>query len=220
MGTMKRKPIIAVVYNLMMALATAALGAVVLSWPLLAIFVKAQKTDLIVRKSLGTIMKNYTQLLDYLLLPFKNKLQMSDFPTSPSAARHFYECKLLFELAIIVFIVGLIILIFLKMRKRMNYIYISKTTALIFMILPVIILPFALMNFDEFFISFHHLLFNNSDWLFDPTTDPIINCPSNHLNLCGTSIDHLDKEKISIKKGAWLKLLYFFVKIKHEKYNS
>ena len=103
---MKRKPIIAVVYNLMMALATATLGAVVLSWPLLAIFVKAQKTDLIVRKSLGTIMKNYTQLLDYLLLPFKNKLQMSDFPTSPSAARHFYECKLLFELAIIVFIVG------------------------------------------------------------------------------------------------------------------
>ena len=164
METMKRKPIIAVVYNLMMALATATLGAVVLSWPLLAIFVKAQKTDLIVRKSLGTIMKNYTQLLDYLLLPFKNKLQMSDFPTSPSAARHFYECKLLFELAIIVFIVGLIILIF-----------ISKTTALIFMILPVIILPFALMNFDEFFISFHHLLFNNSDWLFDPTTDPIIN---------------------------------------------
>ena len=148
---MKRKPIIAVVYNLMMALATATLGAIVLSWPLLAIFVKVQKTDC------------------------KNKLQMSDFPTSLSAARHFYECKLLFELAIIVFIVGLIILIFLKMRKRMNYIYISKTTALIFMILPVIILPFALMNFDEFFISFHHLLFNNSDWLFDPTTDPIIN---------------------------------------------
>lgn len=43
------------------------------------------------------------------------------------------------------------------------------------MILPVIVLPFALMNFDEFFISFHHLLFNNNDWLFNPTTDPIIN---------------------------------------------
>jgi hypothetical protein len=50
---MKGKPIIAVVYNLMMALATAALGAVVLSWPLLAIFVKAQKTDLIVKKVTG-----------------------------------------------------------------------------------------------------------------------------------------------------------------------
>lgn len=172
---MKRKPIVAVVYNALMAVATATIVAIVLSWPLLAIFVKIQKTNLIVKESIATVMKNYTQLLNYLLLPFKNKLQMSDFPTSPSAARHFYECKLLFELAIIVFIVGLIILIFLKMRKRMSYIYISRTTALIFMILPITILPFALMNFDEFFISFHHLLFNNNDWLFDPTTDPIIN---------------------------------------------
>ncbi|MDE6546651.1 MAG: DUF1461 domain-containing protein, partial [Lactobacillus sp.] len=92
---MKRKPIIAVVYNGLMSLATATIIALVLSWPLLAIFVKIQKTNLIVKTSLGTVMKNYTQLLDYLLLPFKNKLQMSDFPTSPSAARHFYECKLL-----------------------------------------------------------------------------------------------------------------------------
>lgn len=172
---MKKKPIVAVVYNCLMALATATLGAVVLSWPLLAVFVKIQKTNLIVKTTLATVMKNYTQLLDYLLLPFNDRLQMSNFPTSPSAARHFYECKLLFELAIIVFVVGLIILIFLKMRKRMNYIYISRTTALIFMILPVIILPFALMNFDEFFVAFHHLLFNNGDWLFNPATDSIIN---------------------------------------------
>lgn len=172
---MKRKPIVAIIYNFLMALATATLGALVLSWPLLAVFVKVQKTNVVVKTSIGTVMKNYTQLLDYLLSPFKEKLRMSDFPTSASAARHFYECKLLFELAIIVFIIGLVILIFLKMRKRFNYIYLSRTTALIFMILPVIVLPFALMNFDEFFISFHHLLFNNSDWLFNPTTDPIIN---------------------------------------------
>ena len=116
----------------------------------------------------------YTALRLFIVAIY-DKLQMSNFPTSSSAARHFYECKLLFELAIIVFVVGLLILIFLKMRKRMSYIYISRTTALIFMILPVIILPFALMNFDEFFIAFHHLLFNNGDWLFNPATDPIIN---------------------------------------------
>lgn len=40
---MKKKPIVAVVYNCLMALATATLGAVVLSWPLLAVFVKIQK---------------------------------------------------------------------------------------------------------------------------------------------------------------------------------
>ena len=87
---MKKKPIVAVVYNCLMALATATLGAVVLSWPLLAVFVKIQKTNLIVKTTLATVMKNYTQLLDYLLLPFNDKLQMSNFPTSSSAARHFY----------------------------------------------------------------------------------------------------------------------------------
>lgn len=67
---MKKKPIVAVVYNCLMALATATLGAVVLSWPLLAVFVKIQKTNLIVKTTLATVMENYTQLLDYLLLPF------------------------------------------------------------------------------------------------------------------------------------------------------
>jgi uncharacterized membrane protein len=33
----------------------------------------------------------------------------------------------------------------------------------------------AVTNFDSFFVIFHHILFNNSDWLFDPNTDPIIN---------------------------------------------
>ena len=43
------------------------------------------------------------------------------------------------------------------------------------MILPVVVLPFALANFDTFFITFHKIIFNNNNWLFDPTTDPIIN---------------------------------------------
>ncbi|KXA27451.1 hypothetical protein HMPREF3210_00381 [Lactobacillus gasseri] len=56
---MKKKPIVAVVYNCLMALATATLGAVVLSWPLLAVFVKIQKTNLIVKTTLA---KLYTTL--------------------------------------------------------------------------------------------------------------------------------------------------------------
>ena len=124
---MKKKPIVAVVYNCLMALATATLGAVVLSWPLLAVFVKIQKTNLIVKTTLATVMKNYTQLLDYLLLPFNDKLQMSNFPTSSSAARHFYECKLLFELAIIVFVVGLLILI--NEKENELYLYFENNSA-------------------------------------------------------------------------------------------
>ena len=31
------------------------------------------------------------------------------------------------------------------------------------------------IGFERFFIYFHQILFRNTDWLFDPATDPIIN---------------------------------------------
>ncbi len=158
-----------------MALATATVGALIFSWPLLALFVKLQHTDQLVKQPLNVVMRNYNQLLGYLISPFDKKLQMSNFPTSTNAAEHFYECKLMFQLALIVFIIGIIIYFFLRYRKKLSYLVLSPTVALIFMVIPVVILPFAVTNFDSFFISFHHLLFNNNNWLFDPATDPIIN---------------------------------------------
>ena len=59
---MKRKPIVAIIYNFLMALATATLGALVLSWPLLAVFVKVQKTNVLVKTSIGTVTVSYTHL--------------------------------------------------------------------------------------------------------------------------------------------------------------
>ncbi|MBD5432096.1 MAG: TIGR01906 family membrane protein [Lactobacillus sp.] len=172
---MKNKPLISLIFNFLNSISIATLGAFILSWPLLALFIVIQKTNILVNQPLGTIMHNYTQLLEYLICPFIKKLNMSNFPTSSSAAEHFFECKSLFELALIMFIIGLIIYFYLKRRKKLNYISLTKFEALFFMILPIIVLPFALMNFDSFFITFHHLLFNNSNWLFNPETDPIIN---------------------------------------------
>lgn len=172
---MKKKPVTSVIYNFLMSLSFASFVAFVLSWPLLVIFINVQKTYQIVNMSVWTIMKNYSQLLIYLISPFTKKLSMSDFPTSSSAAEHFYECKLLFQLALIVLIVGIIIYFYLKRRKKLSYISLSRNAAIAFMINPLVVLPFALMNFDSFFITFHHLLFNNNNWLFDPATDPIIN---------------------------------------------
>lgn len=172
---MKKKPISSILYNFFMALSSATVGALIFSWPLLALFVKLQKTDQIVKQPLSVIMHNYNQLMFYLLWPLKNKLQMSNFPTSVNAAEHFYECKLMFQLALIVFIVGIIIYFFLKARKKTAYLVLTPTIALIFMVIPVVILPFAVTNFDSFFMQFHHILFNNNNWLFDPATDPIIN---------------------------------------------
>ena len=41
--------------------------------------------------------------------------------------------------------------------------------------MPVLFGFFMLIGFDQFFIAFHGLFFNNDAWLFNPLTDPIIN---------------------------------------------
>lgn len=33
---------------------------------------------------------------------------------------------------------------------------------------------FLVTDFEDFFVKFHEMLFRNSDWMFDPETDPII----------------------------------------------
>lgn len=156
-------------------LSNSVIGALFLSYPLLYLFVLVQKTNQIVNLSISTVMTNYWQLLWYLIWPFQQKLQMTNFSTSPGAAEHFYECKLLFQLALTVFIIQLVILGYEKYKKTASVVYLSKAGALIFMILPVAVLPFAMANFDSFFVVFHQLLFNNTNWMFNPMTDPIIN---------------------------------------------
>ncbi|MBD5429951.1 TIGR01906 family membrane protein [Lactobacillus sp.] len=175
MASLGKKSIIAIIYNFLFAIASAAVGAIVLSWPLLALSIKFEQTDAVVKLPLGTIMKNYNQLMFYLLWPFKRILKMTNFPTSVKAAQHFYECKLLFSLALIAFIMGIIIFLFLYRRKKLSYLHLKSIEIVIFMLLPLVLLPLAMTNFDQFFIVFHHLLFNNNNWLFDPNTDPIIN---------------------------------------------
>lgn len=161
-------------YHFLYAVSLSVVGAIVASWPLLFIFMLVQKTNETVHMSIFKVMHNYNQLLFYLVWPFKEKLKMDNFPTSPNAAEHFAECKRLFLFAILVFLICLFISLFAKRRRRSRDLLLNKTWALLFQILPIAVLPFAVTNFNSFFVVFHHLLFNNSNWLFNPETDPII----------------------------------------------
>ncbi len=171
---MRKNPISRLSYNFLLALASSVIGTIILSWPLLAVFIQLQKTAALVHQPLSVIMHNYTQLLVYLLWPFEKVLKMTNFPTSPSAATHFYECKLLFQLALVVFLFGVILSGYAHWRHEKHFMMLNKTEALILMLVPFIVLPFAMTNFDRFFVVFHELLFSNTTWLFNPQTDPII----------------------------------------------
>ena len=171
----KRNNILTIIYHFIFAVSTSVVTALVASWPLLFVFVLVQKTNKTVNLSIGQVMSNYDQLMWYLIWPFKRKLRMSNLPTSSMAAGHFADVKKLFVLAIITFLCCLIILFWCQRRNK-KFLRLNKVWALLFLLLPVAILPFALTNFDNFFITFHHLFFAGSNtWLFDPVTDPIIN---------------------------------------------
>lgn len=171
----KRNNILTIIYHFIFAVSTSVVTALVASWPLLFVFVLVQKTNKTVNLSIGQVMSNYTQLTWYLIWPFKRKLRMSNLPTSSMAAGHFADVKKLLVLAIIAFLCCLIILFWCQRRNK-KFLRLNKVWALLFLLLPVAILPFALTNFDNFFITFHHLFFAGSNtWLFDPVTDPIIN---------------------------------------------
>lgn len=171
----KRNNILTIIYHFIFAVSTSVVTALVASWPLLFFFVLVQKTNKTVNLSIGQVMSNYNQLMWYLIWPFKRKLRMSNLPTSSMAAGHFADVKKLFVLAIIAFLCCLIILFWCQKRNK-KFLRLNKVLALLFLLLPVAILPFALTNFDNFFITFHHLFFAGSNtWLFDPVTDPIIN---------------------------------------------
>lgn len=159
--------------EILFGIAASVVGALLLSYPVFYGFAKFGKLGDIVGLNLNKLMSNYFQLMNYLLLPFQSKLSMSNFKTSVTGAHHFYEVKNLFQIALAVFIVILIFKIWARLQG--NVFVMEKHTALIVMIIPVVVLPFAFINFDTFFATFHQILFNNSDWLFDPTTDPIIN---------------------------------------------
>ena len=171
----KKNNILTIIYNFIFAVSTSVVTALVASWPLLFVFVLVQKTNKTVNLSVGQVMSNYNQLMWYLIWPFKRKLRMSNLHISSMAAGHFADVKKLFVLAIIAFLCCLIILFWCKKQNK-KFLRLNKVWALVFLLLPVAILPFALTNFDNFFITFHHLFFAGSNtWLFDPVTDPIIN---------------------------------------------
>lgn len=171
----KKNNILTIIYHFIFAVSSSVVVTLVASWPLLFVFVLVQKTNKTVNLSVSQVMHNYNQLLWYLTWPFKRKLKMQNLPTSRMAAQHFADVKKLFVLAIVAFICCLVIYFWSKHHNK-KILRLDKIWALLFLLMPVVVLPFALTNFDNFFITFHHLFFAGSNtWLFDPATDPIIN---------------------------------------------
>ncbi|WP_317636330.1 TIGR01906 family membrane protein [Xylocopilactobacillus apicola] len=127
--------------------------------------------------NVSTLMKNYLVVVNYLLNPFNNHLVFPNFIQSSAGLRHFFEVKQLILVNNVVFLCGLICSFFVfRSASRSKYWLTLKRSLLFLIVIPfvLIFLMFA-TDFNQFFVEFHMILFRNSDWIFDPMRDPIIN---------------------------------------------
>jgi len=120
------------------------------------------------------ILENYRAMMHFLLPFSKDEWHLPSMAYSASGAKHFYDCRPVFNAFFFAGAVSLIIIIVLcaikKRSKRCCY-----TAAVSTLCVPAVVIAGIAVNFNKAFVIFHKIFFDNDDWLFDPRTDEIIN---------------------------------------------
>ena len=122
------------------------------------------------------IRENYDALIDYnLFWTGEDTLQFPDFPMSENGRIHFAEVRRIF-IALQYLMLGSAAVFFIgewgKLRRGSRRSL--KLTAILSIALPLAAGAMIAANWEAFFVGFHHVMFSNDYWLFDPATDPVI----------------------------------------------
>ncbi len=126
--------------------------------------------------SYDVILRNYRAVIEFLSPFSKRAFSLPDLKWSASGASHFADVKVVFIGFYIAGFIGFLICLYFVLRainRRLHRgtLVISGVTTIA---LPAVFLIAMVIDFDRTFTLFHHVLFNNMDWIFDPATDPII----------------------------------------------
>lgn len=131
--------------------------------------------DVVSGLSPDQLIVNYRVILEYLSLPNIPSLEMPYFSASSAGLQHFVEVKNLimanYMMAFLLFVLSIWGII--RIHRQQWQVLMRPYYAFAIM-LPLIILFGIIIAFDQVFLIFHKLLFNNDLWLFNPSLDPVI----------------------------------------------
>ena len=137
------------------------------------------------------IINNYDALIDYNSVFFNGPLEFPTFPMSDNGREHFREVKTIFssfQIALIVSIICLIPLCIVLLKKR-KYGFLLAGGVLAIVIPAAVGVIMTAVGWDDFFVLFHQLFFNNDFWIFDAISDPvIIILPDDYFMMCLSQI--------------------------------
>ncbi len=122
------------------------------------------------------IRTNYDALIDYNSVTGPKTLNFPTLPMSENGRIHFKEVKrifLAFEYMMFVTAILTVILIVISVKKVHKILFL-KLAAIFTAVIPAVLTLCIGMNWEEAFVAFHHIFFDNDYWIFYPGTDPVI----------------------------------------------
>lgn len=159
------------------------------------------------------IKENYDALIDWCSPFCTEELDFPSLPESPSGVSHFVEVKVIFNIFFVLlfatplFLAGLIFM--QHIRGNSSW---MLAAPVIVCVLPLLIGLACAIDFNRIFVLFHQLVFNNDDWLFSPTEDPIILfLPERFFMQCALIIVG------TVLLGCALLFLLFFINKRHNR---
>lgn len=121
------------------------------------------------------IRDNYDVLIDYNMSFGSKRLEFPSLAMSEPGRIHFEEVRDIFHLFKYMAMAGAVLsitgIVFCIRRKEHKYL---KLTSILTVVLPAGLGILVALNWDWAFVAFHHLVFDNDYWIFDPVTDPVI----------------------------------------------
>ena len=121
------------------------------------------------------IRANYDVLIDYNSIFGPDTLEFPTLPMSETGEIHFEEVKVIFVnvqiLCIVTFILGLAGILWQRRKKDWRYL---KYASILAIAIPVVLGVIIGLNWEQSFVTFHHIFFNNDYWIFSADTDPVI----------------------------------------------
>lgn len=122
------------------------------------------------------IRENYDALIDYNSMFHQGPLVFPSLSMSEPGRIHFEEVKRIFVfvqyLCILSFLGALAMTVWILLARR-NPGFLKLASGLTLAV-PAVLGGLIALNWEQFFVTFHHIFFNNDYWIFDPATDPVI----------------------------------------------
>lgn len=121
------------------------------------------------------IRENYDALIDYNSMFNHSELKFPTLAMSDTGRIHFVEVKNIFVavqyLCIAAFLAALVWTVIKAKKKDFSFLF---GASLLSIVVPAVLGALIALNWDNFFVTFHHIFFNNDYWIFDAATDPVI----------------------------------------------